>query len=137
MNARLAASSVCAPVNSGITVQRGLARPFILRVGFFLILVTINPEPASTWASATFQQALEAHVAGLSCVPTENSQACFSPQLRPSANVYDLAKNFNLEVSLFERLVKVNIPFVRLNYQVRDWLVLLPTSRRRLLGASN
>ncbi|XP_017743616.1 PREDICTED: NFX1-type zinc finger-containing protein 1 [Rhinopithecus bieti] len=42
-------------------------------------------------------------------------------QLRPSANVYDLAKNFNLEVSLFERLVKVNIPFVRLNYQVRSW----------------
>ncbi|XP_045385200.1 NFX1-type zinc finger-containing protein 1 [Lemur catta] len=40
-------------------------------------------------------------------------------QLRPSANVYDLAKNFNLEVSLFERLVKVNIPFVRLNYQHR------------------
>lgn len=45
----------------------------------------------------------------------------FSPQLRPSANVYDLAKNFNLEVSLFERLVKVNVPFVRLNYQVRNW----------------
>ncbi|XP_052040295.1 NFX1-type zinc finger-containing protein 1 [Apodemus sylvaticus] len=40
-------------------------------------------------------------------------------QLRPSANVYDLAKNFNLEVSLFERLVKVNIPFVRLNHQHR------------------
>ncbi|XP_004687522.1 PREDICTED: NFX1-type zinc finger-containing protein 1 [Condylura cristata] len=40
-------------------------------------------------------------------------------QLCPSANVYDLAKNFNLEVSLFERLVKVNIPFVRLNYQHR------------------
>lgn len=40
-------------------------------------------------------------------------------QLRPSANVYDLAKNFNLEVSLFERLVKVNFPFVRLKYQVR------------------
>ncbi|XP_006839258.1 PREDICTED: NFX1-type zinc finger-containing protein 1 [Chrysochloris asiatica] len=40
-------------------------------------------------------------------------------QLRPNANVYDLAKNFNLEVSLFERLVKVNIPFVRLNYQHR------------------
>nr|XP_020025521.1 NFX1-type zinc finger-containing protein 1 isoform X2 [Castor canadensis] len=40
-------------------------------------------------------------------------------QLRPSANVYDLAKNFNLEVSLFERLVKVNVPFVRLNYQHR------------------
>ncbi|NXA43061.1 ZNFX1 protein, partial [Eudromia elegans] len=40
-------------------------------------------------------------------------------QLQPSANVYDLAKNFNLEVSLFERLVKVNFPFVRLRYQHR------------------
>lgn len=40
-------------------------------------------------------------------------------QLRPSANVYDLAKNFNLEVSLFERLVKVDFPFVCLKYQVR------------------
>ncbi|XP_074461788.1 NFX1-type zinc finger-containing protein 1 isoform X2 [Larus michahellis] len=40
-------------------------------------------------------------------------------QLQPSANVYDLAKNFNLEVSLFERLVKVNFPFVRLKYQHR------------------
>uniref|UniRef100_A0A2K6MG87 NFX1-type zinc finger-containing protein 1 n=1 Tax=Rhinopithecus bieti TaxID=61621 RepID=A0A2K6MG87_RHIBE len=47
-------------------------------------------------------------------------------QLRPSANVYDLAKNFNLEVSLFERLVKVNIPFVRLNYQVRSWASTMP-----------
>ncbi|OCT62801.1 NFX1-type zinc finger-containing protein 1 [Xenopus laevis] len=40
-------------------------------------------------------------------------------QLRPSANVYDLAKNFNLEVSMFERLIKSNLPFVRLNYQHR------------------
>uniref|UniRef100_A0A672NNV5 Zinc finger NFX1-type containing 1 n=1 Tax=Sinocyclocheilus grahami TaxID=75366 RepID=A0A672NNV5_SINGR len=40
-------------------------------------------------------------------------------QLRPSATVYDLAKNFNLEVSMFERLVGVNFPFVRLNYQHR------------------
>ncbi|KAE8575514.1 hypothetical protein XENTR_v10003856 [Xenopus tropicalis] len=40
-------------------------------------------------------------------------------QLRPSANVYDLAKNFNLEVSLFERLIRSNLPFVRLNYQHR------------------
>ncbi|XP_030067298.1 NFX1-type zinc finger-containing protein 1 [Microcaecilia unicolor] len=40
-------------------------------------------------------------------------------QLQPSANVYDLAKNFNLEVSLFERLIRVNMPFVRLNYQHR------------------
>ncbi|CAI9556392.1 unnamed protein product [Staurois parvus] len=40
-------------------------------------------------------------------------------QLRPSANVYDLAKNFNLEVSLFERLIESQLPFVRLNYQHR------------------
>ncbi|KAG5836364.1 hypothetical protein ANANG_G00253830 [Anguilla anguilla] len=40
-------------------------------------------------------------------------------QLRPSATVYELAKNFNLEVSLFERLVTLDFPFVRLNYQHR------------------
>ncbi|KAG8565493.1 hypothetical protein GDO81_012876 [Engystomops pustulosus] len=40
-------------------------------------------------------------------------------QLRPSANVYDLAKNFNLEVSLFERLIQSDLPYVRLNYQHR------------------
>ncbi|NWX58607.1 ZNFX1 protein, partial [Promerops cafer] len=40
-------------------------------------------------------------------------------QLQASANVYDLAKNFNLEVSLFERLIKVDFPFVCLKYQHR------------------
>uniref|UniRef100_A0A4W3IT70 Zinc finger NFX1-type containing 1 n=1 Tax=Callorhinchus milii TaxID=7868 RepID=A0A4W3IT70_CALMI len=40
-------------------------------------------------------------------------------QLRPSATVYDLARNFYLEVSLFERLVKMNVPYVRLDYQHR------------------
>ncbi|XP_039935790.1 NFX1-type zinc finger-containing protein 1 [Hirundo rustica] len=40
-------------------------------------------------------------------------------QLQPSANVYDLAKNFSLEVSLFERLIKVDFPFVCLKYQHR------------------
>ncbi|NXU63101.1 ZNFX1 protein, partial [Horornis vulcanius] len=40
-------------------------------------------------------------------------------QLQPSANVYDLAKNFNLEVSLFERLIKLDFPFVCLKYQHR------------------
>ncbi|KAB5584014.1 hypothetical protein PHYPO_G00102520 [Pangasianodon hypophthalmus] len=40
-------------------------------------------------------------------------------QLRPSTTVYELAKNFNLEVSMFERLVNVGFPFVRLNYQHR------------------
>ncbi|XP_044203715.1 NFX1-type zinc finger-containing protein 1 [Thunnus albacares] len=40
-------------------------------------------------------------------------------QLRPSATVYELAKNFNLEMSMFERLVRMGLPFVRLNYQHR------------------
>ncbi|KAM7006466.1 NFX1-type zinc finger-containing protein 1 [Tautogolabrus adspersus] len=40
-------------------------------------------------------------------------------QLRPSATVYDLAKNFSLEMSMFERLVKMEVPYVRLNYQHR------------------
>ncbi|XP_030230319.1 NFX1-type zinc finger-containing protein 1 isoform X5 [Gadus morhua] len=40
-------------------------------------------------------------------------------QLRPSATVYDLAKRYDLEVSMFERLVKNDFPFVRLNYQHR------------------
>lgn len=33
--------------------------------------------------------------------------------------MYDLAKNFNLEMSMFERLVGMGLPYVRLNYQVR------------------
>lgn len=48
-----------------------------------------------------------------------------SPQLRPSATVYELAKNFSLEVSMFERLVRVNFPFVRLNYQVSFYTITL------------
>ncbi|XP_075682933.1 NFX1-type zinc finger-containing protein 1-like isoform X2 [Rhinoderma darwinii] len=40
-------------------------------------------------------------------------------QLRPSTTVYELAKNFNLEVSMFERLIKMKIPYVRLDYQHR------------------
>uniref|UniRef100_UPI00398E6CFF NFX1-type zinc finger-containing protein 1-like n=1 Tax=Pristiophorus japonicus TaxID=55135 RepID=UPI00398E6CFF len=40
-------------------------------------------------------------------------------QLRPSATVYELAKNFNLDVSLFERLIMMNVHFVRLDYQHR------------------
>ncbi|XP_039590839.1 NFX1-type zinc finger-containing protein 1 [Polypterus senegalus] len=65
-------------------------------------------------------EVLEAHTI------TTLSQACQHliligdhQQLRPSATVYDLAMNFNLEVSLFERLVKVKFPYVRLNYQHR------------------
>ncbi|XP_061109480.1 NFX1-type zinc finger-containing protein 1-like isoform X2 [Conger conger] len=40
-------------------------------------------------------------------------------QLRPSTAVYELAKDFNLEVSLFERLVHMDVPYVRLDYQHR------------------
>ncbi|KAK2915291.1 NFX1-type zinc finger-containing protein 1 [Channa argus] len=65
-------------------------------------------------------EVLEAHTI------TTLSQACQHliligdhQQLRPSATVYDLAKNFSLEMSMFERLVKLELPYVRLNYQHR------------------
>ncbi|XP_075997105.1 NFX1-type zinc finger-containing protein 1 [Genypterus blacodes] len=65
-------------------------------------------------------EVLEAHTI------TTLSQACEHliligdhQQLRPSATVYELAKNHCLEVSMFERLVKMEIPYVRLNYQHR------------------
>ncbi|XP_023137605.3 NFX1-type zinc finger-containing protein 1 [Amphiprion ocellaris] len=65
-------------------------------------------------------EVLEAHTI------TTLSQACEHliligdhQQLRPSATVYELAKNFSLEMSMFERLVKMGLPFVRLNYQHR------------------
>ncbi|XP_075442165.1 NFX1-type zinc finger-containing protein 1-like isoform X2 [Ascaphus truei] len=40
-------------------------------------------------------------------------------QLRPTTTVYELAKNFNLDVSMFERLIRMDVPHVRLNYQHR------------------
>ncbi|NXF09008.1 ZNFX1 protein, partial [Smithornis capensis] len=65
-------------------------------------------------------EVLEAHII------TTLSKACQHliligdhQQLQPSANVYDLARNFNLEISLFERLIKVDFPFVCLKYQHR------------------
>ncbi len=41
-------------------------------------------------------------------------------QLRPSPNVYTLARNFNLDVSLFERLIKNKMPSVQLSVQHRS-----------------
>jgi superfamily I DNA and/or RNA helicase len=41
-------------------------------------------------------------------------------QLRPSPNVYTLAKKFNLDVSLFERLIKNEMPSVQLCVQHRS-----------------
>nr|XP_014346107.1 PREDICTED: NFX1-type zinc finger-containing protein 1-like isoform X2 [Latimeria chalumnae] len=65
-------------------------------------------------------EVLEAHVV------TTLSSACEHliligdhQQLRPSATVYELARNFNLEISLFERLVRNDIQYVRLDYQHR------------------
>ncbi|KAM4688986.1 NFX1-type zinc finger-containing protein 1-like [Discoglossus pictus] len=40
-------------------------------------------------------------------------------QLRPTTMVYELAKKFNLEVSMFERLIRMEMPYVRLDYQHR------------------
>jgi superfamily I DNA and/or RNA helicase len=40
-------------------------------------------------------------------------------QLRPSPNVYTLAKHYNLDVSLFERLIKNEMPSVQLCTQHR------------------
>ena len=36
-------------------------------------------------------------------------------QLRPSLNVKELAEDYNLDLSLFERLIKNNFDFVRLS----------------------
>lgn len=42
-------------------------------------------------------------------------------QLRPNPSVYRLATTYQIDVSLFERLVKNNFPNVRLNIQV--WMM--------------
>ncbi|NXR16107.1 ZNFX1 protein, partial [Semnornis frantzii] len=81
------------------------------------ILQTVEPRIVIVEEAA---EVLEAHTI------TTLSKACQHliligdhQQLQPSANVYELARKFNLEVSLFERLVKVNLPFVCLKYQHR------------------
>ncbi|CAB1415556.1 unnamed protein product [Pleuronectes platessa] len=65
-------------------------------------------------------QVLEAHTI------TTLSQGCQHliligdhQQLQPSVTVYELAKKFHMEISMFERLVGMGVPFVRLNYQHR------------------
>ena len=40
-------------------------------------------------------------------------------QLRPNPTVYELAKDYNLDVSLFERMVKNGMPYERLRLQHR------------------
>ncbi|XP_061745463.1 NFX1-type zinc finger-containing protein 1 isoform X2 [Nerophis ophidion] len=65
-------------------------------------------------------EVLEAHII------TTLSQACQHliligdhQQLRPTATVYDLEKNYKMGVSMFERLVGMGLPYVRLNQQHR------------------
>ncbi|NXM69663.1 ZNFX1 protein, partial [Serilophus lunatus] len=81
------------------------------------ILQSIEPRIVIVEEAA---EVLEAHII------TTLSKACQHliligdhQQLQPSTNVYDLAKNFNLEISLFERLIKMDFPFVCLKYQHR------------------
>ena len=40
-------------------------------------------------------------------------------QLKPSTAVYDLARNYNLEVSMFERMIENNLSYQTLEYQHR------------------
>nr|XP_061814239.1 NFX1-type zinc finger-containing protein 1-like [Nerophis lumbriciformis] len=65
-------------------------------------------------------EVLEAHIV------TALSQECQHliligdhQQLRPSSTEYDLEKNYKMGVSMFERLVNMGLPFVRLNQQHR------------------
>ncbi|XP_077428659.1 NFX1-type zinc finger-containing protein 1 isoform X2 [Vanacampus margaritifer] len=65
-------------------------------------------------------EVLEAHIV------TTLSQACQHliligdhQQLRPSSTEYDLEKNYQMGVSMFERLVNMGLPFVRLDQQHR------------------
>ncbi|CAH2283721.1 Hypothetical predicted protein [Pelobates cultripes] len=81
------------------------------------LLQTIQPKIVVVEEAA---EVLEAHIV------TTLSSGCQHliligdhQQLRPSTTDYDLARNFNLEVSMFERLIKMNIPYVRLDYQHR------------------
>ncbi|XP_077386229.1 NFX1-type zinc finger-containing protein 1 [Festucalex cinctus] len=65
-------------------------------------------------------EVLEAHIV------TALSQACQHliligdhQQLRPSSTEYDLERNYKMGVSMFERLVNMGLPFVRLSQQHR------------------
>ncbi|XP_061543897.1 NFX1-type zinc finger-containing protein 1 [Phycodurus eques] len=65
-------------------------------------------------------EVLEAHII------TALSEACQHliligdhQQLRPSSTEYDLERNYKMGVSMFERLVNMGLPFVRLNQQHR------------------
>ncbi|CAG0913264.1 unnamed protein product [Notodromas monacha] len=65
-------------------------------------------------------EVLESHV--VCCLSTHCEhliQIGDQQQLRPSTTVYKLAKNYGLDVSLFERMVKNGVPYERLRQQHR------------------
>lgn len=65
-------------------------------------------------------EVLEAHIVTSLCKETEHLILIGDHlQLRPNPAVYELAKKFNLEISLFERLIKNQIEYFQLKQQHR------------------
>lgn len=65
-------------------------------------------------------EVLEAHIITSLCKSTEHVILIGDhQQLRPIPAVFDLAKNYNLDVSLFERLVRNNLKYYQLKEQHR------------------
>ena len=65
-------------------------------------------------------EVLESHI--VSCLTASTQHLILigdHKQLRPKPNMYDLAKKYNLDISLFERLVRNNFPRVTLEIQHR------------------
>ncbi|XP_031554354.1 NFX1-type zinc finger-containing protein 1-like isoform X2 [Actinia tenebrosa] len=65
-------------------------------------------------------EVLEAHI--LTSLPLDCEHVILigdHQQLRPSCTVYELAKKYNLNISMFERLAKLQMPCVRLTVQHR------------------
>lgn len=65
-------------------------------------------------------EVLEAHIVTALCKRTDHLILIGDHlQLRPNPAVYELAKNFNLEISLFERLIKNQMEYHQLKQQHR------------------
>lgn len=65
-------------------------------------------------------EVLEAHI--LTSIPSQCQQAVLigdHQQLRPNPSVFALAKEYKLEISMFERLIKNQYPYAMLDYQHR------------------
>lgn len=65
-------------------------------------------------------EVLEAHIVTALCQQTDHLILIGDHlQLRPNPSVYELAKKFNLEISLFERLIKNQMDYYQLKQQHR------------------